>query len=71
MIFKFGATSYFFTTYLMDFLGHENDWVTVYNQEIIEYGKEYSDDELIQICLVSYNFRLIRKVCHVVKKEKW
>ncbi|PKK75112.1 hypothetical protein RhiirC2_737376 [Rhizophagus irregularis] len=32
-----------------EFLGHENDWVTVYNQEIIEYGKEYSDDELIQI----------------------
>lgn len=32
-----------------EFLGHENCWVTVYNQEIIEYGKEYSDDELIQI----------------------
>ncbi|GBC24239.2 TPR domain-containing protein [Rhizophagus irregularis DAOM 181602=DAOM 197198] len=32
-----------------EFLGHENDWVTVYNQKIIEYGKEYSDDELIQI----------------------
>jgi hypothetical protein len=32
-----------------ELLGHENDWVTVYNQEIIEYGKKYSDDESIQI----------------------
>ncbi|GBB88927.1 hypothetical protein RclHR1_15540006 [Rhizophagus clarus] len=32
-----------------EFLGHENDWVTVYNQKIIEYGKEYSDDESMQI----------------------
>uniref|UniRef100_U9UGN6 Uncharacterized protein n=1 Tax=Rhizophagus irregularis (strain DAOM 181602 / DAOM 197198 / MUCL 43194) TaxID=747089 RepID=U9UGN6_RHIID len=29
--------------------GHENDWVTVYNQEIKAYGKEYSDDELNHI----------------------
>ncbi|CAB4441692.1 unnamed protein product [Rhizophagus irregularis] len=32
-----------------EFLGHENDWVTVYNQEIKAYGKEYSDDELNHI----------------------
>jgi hypothetical protein len=32
-----------------EFLGHENDWVTVYNQEIITYGKKYSDDELNHI----------------------
>ncbi|PKC13065.1 hypothetical protein RhiirA5_496455 [Rhizophagus irregularis] len=32
-----------------EFLGHENDWVTVYNQEIIAYGKLYSDDELNHI----------------------
>ena len=32
-----------------EFLGHENDWVTVYNQEIIAYGKQYSDDELNHI----------------------
>ena len=32
-----------------EFLGHENDWVTVYKQEIIEYGKGYNEDELFQI----------------------
>ncbi|CAG8619491.1 uncharacterized protein OCT59_019644 [Rhizophagus irregularis] len=32
-----------------EFLGHENDWVMVYNQEIIAYGKLYSDDELNHI----------------------
>ncbi|CAB5340403.1 hypothetical protein RhiirA5_438583 [Rhizophagus irregularis] len=31
------------------FLRHENDWVMVYNQKIIEYGKQYSDYELMQI----------------------
>ncbi|CAB4398368.1 unnamed protein product [Rhizophagus irregularis] len=31
------------------FLGHENDWVTVYNQKIIEYGEKYSDYEFMQI----------------------
>jgi hypothetical protein len=32
-----------------EFLGHENDWVTVYNQEIMAYGKKYTDDELNHI----------------------
>ncbi|CAG8483391.1 8314_t:CDS:2 [Scutellospora calospora] len=29
-----------------EFTGHENEWVTVYNQKVVEYGKEYSDDQL-------------------------
>nr|CAG8435801.1 9002_t:CDS:2 [Entrophospora candida] len=28
------------------FTGHENEWVTVHNQKVVEYGKEYSDDQL-------------------------
>nr|CAG8434393.1 8783_t:CDS:2 [Entrophospora candida] len=28
------------------FAGHENEWVTVRNQKVVEYGKEYSDDQL-------------------------
>ncbi|RGB22329.1 hypothetical protein C1646_782218 [Rhizophagus diaphanus] len=32
-----------------EFLDHENDWITVYNQEIKAYEKEYSDDELNHI----------------------
>ncbi|CAG8545522.1 14346_t:CDS:2 [Ambispora leptoticha] len=29
-----------------EFTGHENEWVTVHNQKVVEYGKEYSDDQL-------------------------
>ncbi|CAH1764829.1 6634_t:CDS:2 [Entrophospora sp. SA101] len=29
-----------------EFTGHENEWVTVYNQKVVEYGKEYSNDQL-------------------------
>src|SRR5437773_2303577 len=30
-----------------EFTGHENEWVTVHNQKVIEYGKEkYSDDQM-------------------------
>ncbi|CAJ0647210.1 4965_t:CDS:2 [Entrophospora sp. SA101] len=28
------------------FTGHENEWVTVHNQKVVDYGKEYSDDQL-------------------------
>ncbi|CAG8667432.1 3469_t:CDS:1, partial [Paraglomus brasilianum] len=44
---KSGLTSYFATTHSIgEFTGHENEWVTVHNQKIAEYGKEYSDDQL-------------------------
>ncbi|CAG8503406.1 9180_t:CDS:2 [Acaulospora morrowiae] len=29
-----------------EFSGHENEWVTVHHQKIIECGQEYSDDQL-------------------------
>ncbi|CAG8462074.1 2035_t:CDS:2 [Ambispora leptoticha] len=29
-----------------EFSGHENEWVTVHHQKIIEYGQEYSDYQL-------------------------
>ncbi|CAJ0627512.1 10890_t:CDS:2 [Entrophospora sp. SA101] len=29
-----------------EFTGHENEWVTVHNQRVVEYGEEYSDDQL-------------------------
>ncbi|CAG8751719.1 15265_t:CDS:2, partial [Acaulospora morrowiae] len=29
-----------------EFAGHENEWVTVHNQKVIEYGQEYTDDQL-------------------------
>src|SRR3954468_2287857 len=29
-----------------EFAGRENDWVTVHNQRIIEYGHQYDDDKL-------------------------
>ncbi|CAG8500512.1 8571_t:CDS:2, partial [Acaulospora morrowiae] len=32
-----------------EFIGHENEWVTVHNQNIIEYGQEYNDDQLNHI----------------------
>ncbi|RIA87389.1 hypothetical protein C1645_827858 [Glomus cerebriforme] len=32
-----------------EFLGHENEWIMVYNQEIMAYKKKYSDDELNHI----------------------
>ena len=32
-----------------EFSGHENEWVTVYNQKVMEYGQEYSDEELDHI----------------------
>ncbi|RHZ46661.1 hypothetical protein Glove_609g7 [Diversispora epigaea] len=31
------------------FVGHENEWVTVKNQKVIEYGQEYTDDKLNEI----------------------
>ncbi|CAG8572880.1 4026_t:CDS:2 [Diversispora eburnea] len=31
------------------FVGHENEWVTVHNQKVIEYGQEYNDDQLNKI----------------------
>ena len=32
-----------------EFAGRENDWVTVHNQRIIEYGQMYDDDKLSYI----------------------
>ncbi|CAG8633318.1 5169_t:CDS:2, partial [Ambispora gerdemannii] len=29
-----------------EFAGHENEWVTVHNQKVIEYGQEYRNDKL-------------------------
>ncbi|KAF0512548.1 ATP dependent DNA helicase [Gigaspora margarita] len=29
-----------------EFVGHEDKWVTVNDQKVIEYGEEYSDDQL-------------------------
>ncbi|CAH1769171.1 15160_t:CDS:2, partial [Entrophospora sp. SA101] len=29
-----------------EFTGHENEWVTVHNQKVVEYGEEYSNDQL-------------------------
>ncbi|CAG8593483.1 15652_t:CDS:2 [Acaulospora morrowiae] len=29
-----------------EFAGHENEWVTVHNQKVIEYGQEYRNDQL-------------------------
>jgi len=32
-----------------EFAGHENEWVTVHNQKVIEYGQMYDDDKLDHI----------------------
>lgn len=32
-----------------EFAGHDNEWVTVHNQRVIEYGQMYDDDKLDHI----------------------
>ncbi|CAG8623140.1 18277_t:CDS:2, partial [Acaulospora morrowiae] len=29
-----------------EFSGHENEWATVYNQRVVEYGQQYNDEQL-------------------------
>ncbi|CAG8575859.1 14706_t:CDS:2 [Funneliformis caledonium] len=32
-----------------EFIGHENEWVTVYEQKVLEYGQRYDDDKLTSV----------------------
>ncbi|RHZ72709.1 hypothetical protein Glove_241g67 [Diversispora epigaea] len=38
-----------------EFVGHENEWVTVNNQKVIKYGEEYNDDQLNYILEIMPN----------------
>ncbi|RIB11347.1 hypothetical protein C2G38_2145636 [Gigaspora rosea] len=44
--FRRDVTTYELARQKGEFTGHENEWVTVHNQKVVEYGKEYSDDQL-------------------------
>ena len=35
-----------------EFAGHENEWVTVHNQRVVEYEQRYNDDKLSYILTV-------------------
>ncbi|CAG8730760.1 14585_t:CDS:2, partial [Acaulospora colombiana] len=32
-----------------EFSGHENEWATVYNQKVVEYGQQYNDEQLNRV----------------------
>ena len=32
-----------------EFIRHENEWMTVYEQKVIEYGQRYDDDKLTSV----------------------
>ncbi|KAF0373743.1 ATP dependent DNA helicase [Gigaspora margarita] len=38
-----------------EFVGHEDKWVTVNDQKVIEYGKEYSNDQLNSVFKIMPN----------------